>query len=88
MSEVMEKPVKAEKKPMKMYKITFNGDGGDVEIVHNFKLNVFKRNAETIIDENFLSVVKDAVVTTVVKGDDGVEKTIRIPQLSYTAEAI
>ena len=89
MSEVMEKPVKAEKKPLKMYKITFNGEGGDVELVHNFKLNVYKRNLETTIDENFLAVVKDAVVTTQVKDEKTGEVTIaRIPQLSYQVEAI
>lgn len=86
MDEVMEKPAKEKK--LKMYKITFNGEGGDVEVVHNFKLNVYKRNVETIIDENFLGVVKDAVVTTMVKGEDGTERLVRIPQLSYTAEAI
>jgi len=68
----------------KKYKITFHGEGGDVEIAHNFKLNVYKRNVETTIDENFLAVVKDAVVTTHIKGEDGKMKPVTIPQHSYT----
>ena len=68
---------------LKQYKITFHGDGGDVEIAHNFKLNVYKRNVETTIDEHFLAVLKDAVVQTVVDG-----KEVRIPMYSYSVESI
>lgn len=67
---------------LKQYKITFHGDGGDVEIAHNFKLNLYKRNVETTIDENFLDVLKNAVVQTVVDG-----KPVRIPMYNYTVEA-
>lgn len=76
-------PKKAE--PAK-YKITFHGEGGDIEIGHNFKLNLYKRNVETVIDENFLGVLKNAVITTMVKGEDGVERHVSIPQYSYTIE--
>lgn len=68
---------------LKQYKITFHGEGGDVEIGHNFKLNVYKRNVETTIDENFLAVLKDAVVRTHVDG-----KPVSIPMYSYTIEPI
>jgi poly(3-hydroxyalkanoate) synthetase len=71
------------KSDLKQYKITFHGEGGDVEIAHNFKLNLYKRNVETTIDENFLAVLKDAVVNTVVDG-----KSVKIPMYSYTTEAI
>lgn len=71
------------KSDLKQYKITFHGEGGDVEIAHNFKLNVYRRNVETTIDEHFLAVLKDAVVETVVDG-----KAVRIPMYSYTAEPI
>lgn len=63
----------------KKFKITFHGEGGDVEIAHNFKLNVYKRNVETEIDEHYLGVLKHAVVHTVVDG-----KEVTIPQHSYT----
>lgn len=69
-------------KALKQYKITFHGEGGDVEIAHNYKLNLYKRNVETTIDEHFLGVLKDAVVQTVVDG-----KEVRIPMYSYTVEA-
>jgi poly(3-hydroxyalkanoate) synthetase len=72
----------AAKEP-KQYKITFHGEGGDVEIAHNFKLNVYKRNVETTIDENYLAVLKHAVVHTVVDG-----KEVTIPQYNYTVEAL
>lgn len=68
----------------KKYKITFHGEGGDVEIAHNFKLNVYKRNVETEIDEHFLGVLKHAVVQTTVQDGDGKAKAVTIPQYSYT----
>ena len=74
---------KAKKSALKQYKITFHGKGGDVEIAHNFKLNVYQRNVECIIDENFLGVVKNAVIHTEVDG-----KSVSIPQLSYSIESI
>lgn len=70
----------AEKAPKK-FKITFHGEGGDIEIAHNFKLNVYKRNVETVIDEHFLGVLKHAVVQTVVDG-----KPVTIPQYNYTVD--
>jgi transposase-like protein len=84
MSEVMEKPeVKPAKKALKKYKITFHGEGGDIEIAHNFRLNVYKRNVETTIDEHYLGVLRDAVVRTVVE-EDGKRKNVTIPMFSYT----
>ena len=77
---------KAEKPALKKYKITFHGEGGDVEIGHNFKLNLYKRNVETVIDENFLGVLKAAVVETFVEDANGVRKNVRIPQYQYTVD--
>jgi hypothetical protein len=92
MSEVMDKPeVKAEKpadkpakKALKRFKITFHGEGGDVEIAHNYKLNLYKRNVETEIDENFLTVLRDAVIHTVVEDSNGKRKAVTIPMFSYS----
>ena len=90
MSEVIEqvavKPAK--KSVLKQYKITFHGEGGDIEIGHNFKLNLYKRNVETTIDENYLGVVRDAVITTTVKGEDGKERNVSIPAFQYTVDVI
>ena len=71
------------KAELKQYNITFHGEGGDVEIAHNFKLNLYKRNVPTTIDEHFLAVLKDAVVHTVVDG-----KEVKIPMYSYSVEPI
>lgn len=85
MSEVMEKPAeKPAKKALKKYRITFHGDGGDVEIGHNCKLNLYKRNVETVIDENYLGVLRDAVVNTIVQDENGNRKAVTIPMFSYT----
>lgn len=84
--EVLEKPVK---KALKQYKIVFHSsedktEAADVVIGHNCKLNRYQRDVETTIDENFLSVLKDAVIKTMVKGEDGVEREVTIPRFSYT----
>jgi hypothetical protein len=84
MNEVMEK---TEKKPVKKglrkWKITFHGEGGNIEIGHNYKLNSYPRNVETVIDEHYLGVLRNAVVETVVQDADGKYKAVRIPQHSY-----
>lgn len=80
--------VKPKAKALKQYKITFHGEGGDVEVAHNYKLNLYKRNVETTIDELYLGVVKDAVIDTFVEDADGKRKNVRIPQYSYTVEPV
>ena len=57
-------------------------------IGHNCKLNRYQRDVETTIDENFLGVLKDAVIKTTVKGEDGVERAVTIPRFSYSVEPI
>lgn len=81
-----EKPAK--KAALKQYAITFHGEGGDIEIAHNYKLNLYKRNVQTTIDELYLGVLKHAVVHTVVKDDGGKERAVTIPMYSYTVEAV
>jgi hypothetical protein len=88
MSEVIEKvdgrTKKAEKPALRKWRITFHGEGGDVEIGHNFKLNLYKRNVETVIDQNYLAVLRNAVVETEVQDDQNNRKKVKIPQFSYT----
>ena len=88
MTDLIKAEVAPKAKALKQYKITFHGDGGDVEIAHNYKLNLYKRNVETTIDEHFLGVLKDAVVNTSVKDEDGKEKPVRIPMYSYSVEPV
>jgi hypothetical protein len=73
-----------EAKVKKQYKITLHGEGGDVLIGHNYKLNVFKRNVETVIDEDFLDVLKNSVIKT--KNEAG--EDVSIPTHNYSVEAI
>lgn len=68
----------------KKYKITFHGEGGDVMVGHNYKLNVFKRNVETVINEDFLDVLKNSVIKT--KNEAG--EDVSIPTHNYSVEAI
>lgn len=90
MSEITTELTKGPRKSaaLKMYKITFHGEGGNVEIGHNYRLNSYPRNVETTIDELFLGVLRDAVVTTTVKGEDGKERHVTIPQYSYSVEPV
>ncbi len=90
MSEVTANLDKAPRKApaLKMYKITFHGEGGNVEVAHNYRLNSYPRNVETTIDENFLGVVKSAVITTTLVDNHGKETNVSMPQLSYSVEPI
>ena len=89
MNDEVKTEVKAErKKALKIYKITFHGNGGDVEIGHNFKINQYKRNVEALIDENFLQVVKDAVIHTEIEDENGKRQRVTIPTFQYTAEPV
>lgn len=72
--------------PLKQYRITFHGEGGDIEIGHNFKLNLYKRNVPTTIDANYLNVLKHSVITTQIQDSDGKWKAVSIPTFQYTVE--
>jgi hypothetical protein len=73
---------------LKQYKITFHGEGGNVEVGHNYKLNSYPRNVETTIDENYLGVVRAAVVTTTVQNESGKSVHVSIPQFQFTVEPL
>lgn len=90
--EAGEKTLKL-KKALKQFKITFHSgeeksEAEDVIIGHNCKMNRWQRDVESTIDENFLGVLKDAVVKTMLKGSDGVEREVTIPRFSYTVTPI
>lgn len=77
-------PAAPRSKKLKQYKITFHGEGGDVEIGHNFKMNLYKRNVETVIDENYLDVLRQSVTTTVTQDSAGNWKPVSIPAYQYS----
>ena len=80
------------KKKLKEYLITFhsgaNNDNSDVTISHNHVINVYQRNKQVKINENYLSVLKDAVIDTEIRGEDGKTQRIRIQPYTYSVEEI
>lgn len=77
----------------KKYKVTIhsgegNGDKGDVVLVHNFKQILIQRDQEVTIDERYLEVLKNSVISTVAKNDAGEEVPVRIARFSYNVEAV
>jgi len=86
-----EEVVKEKRKSPKLYEITFHNDGNDssdVVIGWDYKLNQYKRNVRTTINENFLSALKDAVIYTKVKDADDKEIAVTIPRFSYTVNPL
>ena len=89
-------PAPEEKAPKvkapKMYKIRINSgedatDQGDVVVAHNYKQSVIQRDVDVVVSEHIVNVLKDAVVNTTVKGDDGKEREVRIARFSFSSEA-
>ena len=77
-----------ETKPLKMYKVTIHsgedkGDKGDVFLSHNHKSILVQRDQEVTISENFVECLKHSTIETVLKGEDGVERTVNIPRFAY-----
>ena len=83
--------IKAPRK-LKEYYITFHsgvgGDNSDITISHNHVTNRYMRNQRVKINENYLSVLKDAVIDTEVRGEDGKVQKIRIQPYTYSVEEI
>ena len=83
---------KATSKKLKEYWITFHsgmgGDNSDIPISHNHVTNLYKRNERAKINENFLSVLKDAVIDTEIRTEDNKVKKIRLQPYTYTVEEI
>lgn len=76
---------RAEKpKKIKQFKITFHGDGAPVEIGHNFRMNVYPRNIETTIDENYLDVLRHSITATRRQDEAGNWQNVSIPTYQYT----
>ena len=91
MHEVIEKP---EAKPAKaaapkMFKVTVHsgedkGEKGDVFLAHNFKTLLIQRDQEVTIAEPFLECLKHTVIETVVKDENGKERSVKMPRFSFS----
>lgn len=86
--EATEKPVKASKPKHTMYKVTIHsgsekGDQGDVFLGHNGVSFLIQRDQEVTVDERVIDCLKDAVIHTTKKGEDGIEREVKIPRFSY-----
>ena len=91
MSEAIEtevtKPAKAKPK-REMYKLTIHsggekGDQSDVFVAHNGTGFLIQRDKEVTVDERVVDCLKSAVIHTTHKGEDGVEREVRMPRFSY-----
>jgi len=76
----------------KMFKVTIHsgedkGDKGDVVLVHNYRQILIQRDKEVTINENFLGVLKDSVITTTAKNEKNEDVPVRIPRFSFSVEA-
>lgn len=77
-------------KPVKMYKVTIHsgedkGDKGDVFLSHNHRSVLIQRDKEVTVSEYFLECLKHSMIETVVTGDDGAERAVKIPRFSYSS---
>lgn len=82
MSEVAEQAAKAKK--LKVYRITFHGQGAPVEIGHNYKINAYPRNIPTLIDENYLDSLRHATTETRIQDENNKWCDVTIPTYQYT----
>lgn len=79
------------KRSGKFYTVTIHpgpgDDMSDVFISHNYVPNLYKRNVPVQMAEEYLHVLRDAVVTTSVQNADGTTvQAVSIPQYSYTVD--
>ena len=71
-------------KKLKQWKITFHGKGAPVEIGHNYRMNVYPLNVETVIDENYLDVLRNSTTMTRQQDGAGNWENVSIPTYQYT----
>ncbi len=88
MNETTVATEEAKPKKLKMYKVTIHsgedkGDKGDVFLSHNYKSVLIQRDKEVTVSEFILECLQNSTIDTVVKGEDGKERSVRIPRFSY-----
>ena len=77
-------------KPLKMFKVTIHsgeneGDKGDVFLSHNNKSILIQRDKEVTISEHFIECLNHSTIETSVRGEDGVERPIKIPRFAFNS---
>ena len=90
-SKLRGRPPKASEEaasPLKMYKVTIHsgedkGDKGDVFLSHNHKSILIQRDQEVTISENYVECLNRSTIETKLKGEDGTERTIKIPRYAF-----
>ena len=91
MSEVIEKQEAKSAKAAapKLFNVTIHsgedkGDKGDVFLSHNYKTLLIQRDQEVTIAEPFLECLKHTVIETVVKDENGKERSVKMPRFSFS----
>lgn len=87
------KEPKAKKIEVKKVRLTINSgeadaEKGDVFLSHNYKQILIQRDQEVVVDEKYVSVLKDAVVKSVFKDENGVERSTSVPRFSYSVAPV
>lgn len=91
MSEVIEAVApKVRAAAPKQYKITIHSgedatDKGDVVLAHNYKQILIQRDQEVTVGEQYLEVLRNSTIETVIKDDKG-ERAIKIPRFSFSVQ--
>lgn len=90
MSKAAEKEIVAEKAPKKIaIKIlSTDGDNSDVFLSFNGKPIVIKRNERVEVEPEYIEILKDSVIETVIRDFDAAgnktEKTVTVPRFPFT----
>lgn len=84
----MAKTQEAESKKIAIKILSTDGDNSDVFLSFNGKPIVIKRNERVEVEPEYIEILKDAVINTVVRDFDAAgnrtEKTISVPRFPFT----
>ena len=86
--DAIEEPKAVNAVKQKMYKVTIHsgedkGDKGDVFLSHNHKSILIQRDQEVTISENYVECLNHSTIETKLKGEDGTERTVKIPRYAF-----
>ena len=89
MAEVVEREVLKAKPEVKRYKVIIHSgeekaEKADVPLVHNYNQILIQRDKEVVINEHFLEVLRNSVITTFIKNDEKQDVEVRIPRFSFS----
>ena len=86
--DAIEEPKAVKAVKQKMYKVMIHsgedkGDKGDVFLSHNHKSILIQRDQEVTISENYVECLNHSTIETMVKGEDGKERAVKIPRYAF-----